>query len=700
MRRRYLLLVAIVAAIIGVYLSFDTIAAFVALIKGIRLLFFAVIVAIALQLGGQVLRMKRTKLIIDQAAESSQRFQFGALSVGYLFNALLPFRIGELIRSLIVARRLRISFLYTFVSIVIERAIDVLILGLLILISALTINGEFTSRIVLITLSLMAISAVLLIGIGLLIREDRRILTIIWKITGWFNASITNSLRFKVWSLIFGLQNFIKSKQLVKQYAIFSVSSWILYIVSMLIIAATVLDNTSFVERFVASVAPYVVSVQAWGLQNIDLNNQISLFIAGQSTDDIIMFVIVSWTILTIPMAALGLITLFMLRLTPVRKSAITNTGAFSNKLQRNSDISQEFPGFLDSYFSGNQMAEILHRLEASSQLRLVKYFKGGSDAITVLVLDGEDLFVKKIIPKEYKDRLKAQYEWLKNNQKMHNLVKVKGQNDMRDFYSIDLEYDPKYIPYFEYLHSSSRRQSEDVLATVWKNLYEKLHKDARTLEYQPKHRDKFIDKHIWGCVKLAADAHGGIREVLKHETLLINGDEYDNLPVIMKKIQANKQAWRDIATYRESGIVHGDPSIDNILVSPEDGKPLIIDPAPDGNILNGPVFDMGKLLQSFYCGYEFLFRDEDPIELGIDGSINYRDQRSERYLELCAYVRDELAVQYLSDEECRSLLFHAGTLLIRRLKHQVHSYPQNSLKIYAVGVKTLNDFLAQYDSK
>ena len=121
MRRRYLLLVAIVAAIIGVYLSFDTIAAFVALIKGIRLLFFAVIVAIALQLGGQVLRMKRTKLIIDQAAESSQRFQFGALSVGYLFNALLPFRIGELIRSLIVARRLRISFLYTFVSIVMDR---------------------------------------------------------------------------------------------------------------------------------------------------------------------------------------------------------------------------------------------------------------------------------------------------------------------------------------------------------------------------------------------------------------------------------------------------------------------------------------------------------------------------------------------------------------------------------------------------
>jgi hypothetical protein len=193
--RRYLLPIAIIATILGVYLSYDKVLALVLYIQANRLLFIAIAVAVLLQLGGHILRMKRTKLILDQAAESSEKFQFGALSVGYLFNELLPFRIGELVRSFIVARRLRISFLYTFTSVIIERIIDILLLGALILVAAIFMSGSFIAQIVVITASLMAISAVLLIGIILLIREDRRILTITWQITGWFNTSITNKLR-------------------------------------------------------------------------------------------------------------------------------------------------------------------------------------------------------------------------------------------------------------------------------------------------------------------------------------------------------------------------------------------------------------------------------------------------------------------------------------------------------------------------
>jgi hypothetical protein len=43
-------------------------------------------------------------------------------------------------------------------------------------------------------------------------------------------------------------------------------------------------------------------------------------------------------------------------------------------------------------------------------------------------------------------------------------------------------------------------------------------------------------------------------------------------------------------------------------------------------------------------------------------------------------------------------MLFHAAALYIRRLKHQVYYTPANALKFYAVGVKTLNEFLAQYE--
>jgi len=698
--RRYLLSVALIAGVLGAYLAMPAItAAFDLLRFADSSLVVAVVLAVILQILGHILRAKRTKLILDQAAKSSDRFQFASLSIGYLFNALLPLRIGELIRALVIARRLRISFLYTFSSVVIERAVDVLLLGVLIMIGAILIGGSLAFGVAFVAMGAVALALIALIAIWLLMRENRQMLSLIWKMTGWFNVSITNSLRFKVWSLIFGLQQFFRNRSLVTRYGLYAGLSWALYGASAWVLASSVLGQLSGIDRFVSAVAPYVVSIPTWSILQSGEYSQLSALLPAQEPERLVSFGILSWAVLVFPMALIGLMTLFALRIKRARRSSqVENPSAFMNKLSRHEDISQAFPGFLDSYFAGNQLAMILHRLEAADDLRLVRYFKGGSDAITVLVLEDDTLFVKKIIPKQFRDRLKAQYDWLKRHEKMDYLVEVIGERDMDDFYSIDLTYDPKYVPFFEYLHHSSRQQAIDVITKTWKSLYSHLHKDAKPLKYLPKRRDEFIDKHIWGCVRLAADAHDDISRAVAADTITINGVEYDNLDTIMAKIKKHKQAWRDIATYRQSEYVHGDPSIDNILVSPDTGRPLIIDPAPDGNLINGPVFDMGKLLQSFYCGYEFLFRDEDPVELGADGSINYRDQRSERYLELCDFIRTELASEYLEDEERRALLFHAGTLLLRRLKHQVHSYPQNALKMYAVGVKTLNDFYAQYD--
>jgi len=82
-----------------------------------------------------------------------------------------------------------------------------------------------------------------------------------------------------------------------------------------------------------------------------------------------------------------------------------------------------------------------------------------------------------------------------------------------------------------------------------------------------------------------------------------------------------------------------------------------------------------------------------------IDGNtINYHDYQSDKYVQLADYVRKELAPRYLTESEQRAMMFHAAALFIRRLKHQVYYTPANTLKFYAVGVKTLNDFLAQYE--
>jgi len=658
------------------------------------------ILAILIQLVGHILRAARTKLVTDQAALSSLRFQFGALATGYLFNALLPLRLGEIVRALLVSKRLKVSFLYTFTAIIIERAVDVIFLGVLIIVGIIIFGLHGLGQLFVIAVGAILVASALLIGIIFLVRQNKVILNAIWRSTAWFSQRINNSLRFKVWSLIFGLQQFINNKKLLGRYAFYTFLSWACYAISAFLIALTLFSHFSSPQSIISSIAPYVASVSSWSVFESQVYAPLAPLLSIDSSSLFVQYTLLLWVVLLMPMAILGIGFLFIYKVNAKKTiPQIVDKMSFVNKLSRKDDISQEFPAFLDSYFLGNRLAQVLHKLETTGDLRLVKFFKGGSDAITVLVLSNEDLYVKKIIPLEYQDRLEAQYRWLKKHQELKYLVKVVGEQKNDSFYAIDLDYDPDNIPLFEYIHHSSIAQSKRVLEQTWEQLYKHLYKNVKEPTYDPRRRDAFIEKHIVGCIEKAIVSNDDLREIVKRPTITINGEVYDNLYQIIEKIKKHPQAWRDIATYAHSQEVHGDMAIDNILVSSKSGRPVIIDPAPDGNVIEGPVFDMGKLSQSFYCGYEFLFRNSEPVPLNDDFSINYRDHRSAVYTKLWKYLRNELAPKYLSEGEQRSLLFHAAALHIRVLKHRVYINPDTVLQFYATGVRTLNDFLSQYES-
>ena len=699
MTKKILIIVAIVLVAVAAYATQAQIATVVSFLSSHATIALVVALAIALQVVGHVLRAARTKLVTDQAAPSSLQFQFGALASGYLFNALLPFRVGEVVRAWLIARRLRVSFLYTFTAIVIERAFDVILLGFLIVIGIGVFGLQGLGQLFVYAVSAIIIAVILLAGILLLVRQNKVVLSLVWRTTAWFNQHINNSLRFKVWSLIFGLQQFIGTRRLLWRYALFTLGSWALYASSTIAIAAVLFPHLLSAQTIISGIAPYVVSIPTWGALETHVYAPLAGLLEISSPQQLIQYGLLLWFVLILPMALLGLVFLFIYKVnTKKSEASIVSKQSFVNKLSREDDISQEFPAFLESYFLGNQLAQVLHKLETIGDLRLVKFFKGGSDAITVLVLSDSKLFVKKIIPLEYQDRLEAQYKWLKKHQKLTRLVRLIGEQKNESFYAIDLEYDPENIPMFEYIHHSSFTQSKRVLTQTWEALYKHMYRGVKDPIYDPKRRDAFIEKHIIGCIEKAIVSSDDLHEIVKRPTVMINGEKYDNLYQILDKIKNHPQAWRDIATYAHSKEVHGDMAIDNILVSSRTGKPVLNDPAPDSNIIEGPVFDLGKLSQSFYCGYEFLFRNNDPVLLNDDFSINFRDHRSDVYTNMWKYLREELAPKYLSEAECRSLLFHAAALHIRVLKHRVYINPDTVLQFYATGVRTLNEFLAQYD--
>ncbi len=418
----------------------------------------------------------------------------------------------------------------------------------------------------------------------------------------------------------------------------------------------------------------------------------------GLRGDEQLIFDLTSWAVIVLPIALVGVVLLLSKTKEPFGRKLTKSSSHHSlmDKLSREEDISDEMELFLENYFSGNALSKIVHRLERSGEFKLLKYFKGGSDAITILAAEKDGrVVVKKIIALEYKDRLKAQYDWL-NSRKHKNIVKVLGEQTGSDYYAIDIHYDEQDDMFFDFLHSHPVEDSEKVLRTVWDSLHEILYKKT---EHKTDYKalDTYIDKHIWVCLEKASAVNADLAAAASCDTLIINGKRYDGIHKIIDKINKHEQARMDIATYAHAKEVDGDIALDNILVSRKNQKPVIIDPAPDGNIINGPVFDFGKNMQSLYCGYEFLFRSNETVVLEGMNKINFQDRRTDQYVRLCEYVRNTLAPKYLSEGEQKAVIFHAATLHIRRLKHQVYQNPSIALAMYAVGVKALNEFYWQY---
>lgn len=664
--------------------------------------FFAtLLLAALLQICGHLVRARKAELLFSPVKDSTTRFQFRALSIGYLFNALLPFRLGELIRARIIAGGLDISFGFSLCLIIIERAFDALILGcigVIILIFASNVDTAFIVYVI----GLLALAALVFITSSVVVKQNVMLLNLFYRITAVFRDSTKNSLRFKAWSAIYGMQRVLYPKLLIR-YIGLSLISWFFYICSTLVVAQYLFAHFSSGSKLLLSSAPYYGVAIPSGPANLGTFSKAMNIVTAPvhlTATDTLMFNLLAWSVLIVPISAIGLILLFFKTKETLWRKAQqpASTNSLINKLRRSEDISQEMSSFLENYFSGNTLSRIVHRLELRNNFRLLKYFKGGSDAITILVLEDGKEIVKKIIPLEFEDRLQAQYEWLAKRKNKPGIVKVLSEERAEDYYAINLEYRKENAMLFEYMHHNPIDKSEKLIDEVWGYLFKEVHKDQGKLQLHPKERDAYVKKHIYGCLEKAGQVDVKLLDAAEPKQIIINGREYDNLYQVMDKIKKHPRAWKDIANYKETGAVHGDVAVDNILVSEKNGHALIIDPAPDGNIINGPVFDFSKNMQSLYCGYEFLLRDGDPVDL-LDGRIiNYRDHSSSQYTQLCDYVRSELAPKHLSESEQRAMLFHAGALHIRRLKHQVHYNPANALKFYAVGVKTLNDFLAQYE--
>ena len=106
---------------------------------------------------------------------------FFAINEGYLLNNVLPFRLGEIGRALILSYKASLSFLFVFSTILIERALDVAISAGLILITVpFVVGASWAGEAALIS------GGIVLLGLGLLYlmaRNRNKLITLFEKLS-------------------------------------------------------------------------------------------------------------------------------------------------------------------------------------------------------------------------------------------------------------------------------------------------------------------------------------------------------------------------------------------------------------------------------------------------------------------------------------------------------------------------------------
>lgn len=182
--------------------------------------------AVLVILGCSYARARRWKLLIGPAERISITRLFHIVNIGYLFNNLLPAKVGELVRAYLVGRSIKGGFAKALSTLIVERLLDVLCVVIL-----LVILIPFVALPAWATRAGLVFGAIAILGMTMLVvlaRFGERGLNWLWGFLG--RLPLIGKPRVRGWlaNLIAGLKP-LTELRLVPGIALWSVVLWFGY---------------------------------------------------------------------------------------------------------------------------------------------------------------------------------------------------------------------------------------------------------------------------------------------------------------------------------------------------------------------------------------------------------------------------------------------------------------------------------------
>ncbi len=622
-------------------------------------------VASLLLLAAHVIRSARWALLFAPH-DITRRFDLLlGLALGYAINTIIPWRLGELFRIWFVASKTSLRLSHVASTVVAERLADLLAVSLITIYIILGNGGKVSDGWAFLAISMTALALVLLCC--RLIRRSNKARRLIWNAASVFNDQIRNDLIDLAWSI----SEMVLGGALLKpRFLITTIVMWTLYIASY----------AAFAYASAQSLPDMIFTMLGSPLKPV--------MDPATARENPVVLAVLLFTAFPV----LGVLLYGGMKQLPAVVRLFNARGRYGfygvkgmlSRTRHRFKGEAEYKYFLTSLFSGNNNVAISFGLDAIDDGKVHKLFPGGSDAITAMVEVNERLVIRKFAVGAAGDKLRAQREWLGNyRSNSFPLVDIIRDCQKPQSYHYDMPLVVASNDFYDFIHTNPVAQSKRVLTEVIEHIT-RFH-DSHSAEAAS---DAIVQKYL--ADKAVANAGVIIKfaKTFLAERYRVNGMEF-NLEQ-WKFLQDPGWLLAQISD-RSTGVVHGDLTIENIIIAPQQSPDwYIIDPNPD-NVFNTRLIDWAKLMQSVHLGYEGLNRNFS-CTVG-DNSIQLLFTRSQAYTELHNQLESLIRSKY-GEEGLREIYFHELINYLRLIPYKIRQDPQKGICFFGCASILLKRYL------
>ncbi len=631
--------------------------------------------AICLLMIGHYFKMLRWKQFVEIYEQPNENILLRSLSVGYLINFCMPFKIGELVRIYLSGRKMKNGISFAFSTVFVDRYLDIIVVS--ILFSIFTISGMDQSLFLNSTLFYIIITIVLIILSFVALKYSRFIKIVLKRVCAIFNPKIELRLLFFCWSIITSFKDIFYKVNKLKML-IYTCVIWIAYLASYFTLGLFLsyeLNEANFFNIFTtlfsrgsldSGTSNLIGTVQAMPLKP-------QLLFAAY----LVVPLLLLWIISYLPNAFRN----------AVFPKKVTSSGSVLNLLPQVSE--EDRLNFLEAYFSGDGREYLAKYIELNQNISIIQDYSAGSNATVMLCMDENKSFYRKYAFGEDGDKLYEQLEWLRSYRDQIPLPKILQEQHGDGYCSYDMEYSTTASGLFNYMHSRPLEKTKKILQNSLETLSNQLYNydyrlaDGPTIEHYIKSK---VEKNI---EKLKASRE--LKSLYEFETIIINGCPYRNLCSLESYLST--EYLTEVFKHDFYTQIHGDLTIENIICVEDQDEDLgfyLIDPNT-GNIHNSPNLDYAKLLQSLHGGYEFLMKTQN-VSVNKN-EVNFLYTRSQVYDSIFSFYVNYLNTKFTRDQ-VKSIFFHEVVHWLRLMPYKLEKNGKRAVLFYAGMVMVMNDII------